>query len=215
MVPRMNRLLPIVAGVLGLFPLQSAAQSGGMDMAVAQKWSAAKVVKYRVEGVLKGRESVVRNDRGARGDVVDRVTVEFSWDTKTRRIIEPVTVTDAKSEVGNLKSDGTNCGPPQLKGDYEHFQTVSHSLLSGDQVLIKGTRIYPAAKVSNYPASCSMRDVSGGKEEEILMVGGAGAEILGMPNVPGGPVTIAADRKSFSMKGTGNWVWTYTPTLVR
>ena len=40
-------------------------------------------------------------------------------------------------------------------------------------------------------------------------------EVLGMPNVPGGPVTIAADRKSFSMKGTGNWVWTYTPTLVR
>ena len=111
-----------------------------------------------------------------------------------------------------LISDATR---RQLKGDYEHFQTASHSLLSGDQVLIKGTRVYPAAKVSNYPASCSMRTVPGGKEEEILMVGGAGAEVLGMPNVPGGPVTISADRKSFSMKGTGNWVWTYTPTLVR
>jgi hypothetical protein len=33
-----------------------------------------------------------------------------------------------------------------------------------------------------------------------------------MPNMPGSPVTISADRKSFSMKGADNWVWTYTPT---
>ena len=211
----MNRLLPVVAGVLGLLPLQSAAQSAAMDMAVVKKWSAAKVVRYRVEGVLKGRESVVRNDRGARGDVVDRVTVEFSWDVKSRRIIEPVTVTDAKSEVGNLKSDGTNCPPPQLKGEYEHFQSVSHSMSSSDQIQIKGTRTYPPGSVSNYPASCSMRAVPGAREEVIVWVAGVAPEALGMPVNPKGPVAVSADRKSFSVKGASNWVWTYTPTLVQ
>jgi len=36
-----------------------------------------------------------------------------------------------------------------------------------------------------------------------------------MPIVPGSPFSLSADRKSFSAKGAGNWVWTCTPTLVR
>ena len=209
----MRRLLRIVATLSSL----PALQSGGadMDMAVVQKWESAKVVKYRVEGVHNGREAVVYGDYEGKADVIDRITLEFSWDTRKRKIIEPVTVTDAKSELANIKSDGTNCPPPQLKGEYEHFQSVSHSMVSGDQVQVKGTRTYPPASVSNYPASCSMRAIPGKKEEALLWVGGVGPEVLGMPNMPGGPVTISADRKSFSMKGAGNWVWTFTPTLVQ
>lgn len=206
----MSNLLPIAASIVGVLTAQA-----GMDMAVAQKWAAAQVVKYRVEGVHRARAAVVYGDYEGKADVVDRVTVEFSWDARKRKIIGPVTVTDAKSELSNIKSDGTNCPPPQLKGEYEHFQSVSTSMVSGDQVQIKGTRTYPPASVSNYPASCSMRAIPGGKEEALLWVGGAGPEALGMPNMAGSPVTIAADRKSFSMKGAGNWVWTYTPTLVR
>ena len=122
---------------------------------------------------------------------------------------------DGKSELSNIKSDGTNCPPPQLKGEYEHFQSVSTSMISGDQIQIKGTRIYPPASVSNYPGSCSMRAIPGGKEEALLWVTGAGPEALGMPIMPGSPISVAADRKSFSAKGAGNWVWTYTPTLLQ
>jgi hypothetical protein len=207
----MRILLRIVAALAGCLALQAGAQ----DMAVAQKWSAAKIVKYRVEGVHNGREAVVFGDYEGKADVIDRITVEFSWDARKRSIIEPVTVTDGKSELGNLKSDGTNCPPPQLKGGYEHFQAVSHSMSSRDQVQIKGTRVYPPASVSNYPGSCSMRAIPGGKEEAHLWVAGMGPEVLAMPNMPGSPVAISADRKSFSMKGAGNWVWTYTPTLVQ
>lgn len=211
----MNRLLVVVASLAGLLPLQSAGQYGGMDMAVAQKWAAAKVVKYRVEGVHKARASVVYGDYGGKADVTDRMTVEFSWDTQTRKIIGPVTVKDGKSELGNIKSDGTNCPPPQLKGEYEHFQSVSNSMMSGDQIRIKGVRTFPPASVSNYPASCSMRSIPGGKEEVLQFVGGADPQGLAMPIVPGGPIAVAADRKSFSIKGAENWVWTYTPTLLK
>ena len=192
-----------------------AAQSGGMDMAVAQKWASAKVVKYRVEGVHSGREAVVYGDYEGKADVMDRITVEFSWDTKKRKIIGPVTVIDGKSELHNIKSDGTNCPPPQLKGQYEHFQSVSNSMISGDQIQINGTRTYPPASVSNYPGGCSMRTIPGGKEEVLLWVAGAAPEALGMPIMPGGPISVATDRKSFSVKGAGNWVWTYTPTLLQ
>ncbi|MBP1777076.1 MAG: hypothetical protein H6Q86_3086, partial [candidate division NC10 bacterium] len=150
-----------------------------------------------------------------KADVIDRITVEFSWDAKKRKIIGPATITDGKSELSNLKSDGTNCPPPQLKGGYEHFQSVSSSMISGDQIQIKGIRTYPPASVSNYPGSCSMRAIPGGKEEVLLWVSGAAPEALGMPIMPGSAIVVSADRKSFSAKGADNWVWTYTPTLVQ
>ncbi len=207
----MINLLSSIASLVSLLALQA----GGMDMAVAQKWAAAKVVKYRVEGVHNGREAVVYGDYEGKADVIDRITVEFTWDVKKSKIVGPVTVTDGKTELKNIKSDGTNCPPPQLKGEYEHFQSVSNSMVSAEQIQIKGTRTYPAAMVSNYPGSCSMRAIPGGKEEALLWVAGVGPEALGMPIMPGGPISVAADRKSFSIKGASNWVWTYTPTLVQ
>lgn len=206
----MNKLLPVAAALAALLPLDGRAQ----DMAVAQKWAGAKVVRYRVEGVHKGRVPVVLGDYEGKADVTDRVTVEFTWDAKKRKVVGAVTLADGKTEVGNLKSDGTNCPPPTLKAPYEHFQSVSSSVL-GDLIQIKGTRTYPAASVSNYPGSCSMRAIPGGKQEAVLHLGaGVAPEVLAMPNMSGSPVTIAADRKSFTMKGAENWMWTYTPTLV-
>ena len=123
---------------------------GGMDMAVAEKWGKAKVVKYRVEGVHKARTNVVFGDYEGKGDVTDRLTLEFTWDVKKRKVLGQVTVVDGKTEVSNLKSDGTNCGPPQLKGEYEHFQSVSNSA-AGEQMEIKGTRTYPAARSPTTP----------------------------------------------------------------
>lgn len=206
----MKNRFAALAAVGAALALPSQAQ----DMAVMQKWATAKVVKYRVEGVHNARAQVVMGDYEGKADVLDRVVVEFAWDVQKRRIIEPVTVTDGKSELKNIKSDGTNCPPPQLKGDYEHFVSASHKLISPDQLQLTGSRTYPAASVSNYPASCSMRGIGGGKQPVTLFMAGVGPETLGMPNMKGGPVTIAADRKSFSVKGAENWVWTYTPTLA-
>jgi hypothetical protein len=206
----MKRLHAVIAALLAL---PSAAAD--MDMAVAQKWSSAKVVKYRVEGLHKARVPVVFGDYEGKADVTDRITVEFNWDVTKRKVVGPVTVTDGKTELANIKSDGTNCPPPQLKGEYEHFQTVSHSMTSGDQVQIKGTRTYPAASVSNYPGSCSMRAIPGKKEDATLYIGGAEPAVLGMPIMAAGPLRVAADRKSFTMMGAENWMWTFTPTLVQ
>ena len=146
--------------------------------------------------------------------MVDLVVVECGWDVARRKVVGPVTVTDSKSELSNIKSDGTNCPPPQLAGDYEHFSTVSHSMTAAEQIQITGTRTYPAAKVSNYPASCSMRSIGGSKQQALLWVAPVAPEALGMPVMPNGPIAVAPDRKSFSVKAADNWVWTYTPTLV-
>jgi len=212
MVPPMKKSRPCVALVAGLL---AALPSAAQDMALAQKWQSAKLVKYRVEGVHKARASVVYGDYEGKADVLDRVDLEFTWDAKKRAVVGAVAVTDAKTQLANVKSDKTNCPPPQLKGDYEHFQAVSHSLSSPEQIQIVGTRTYPAASVSNYPASCSMRAIPGGKQAVTLHVPGMPPEVLAMPMPPGGPISISADRKSFSVQGAENWVWTFTPTIVQ
>ena len=59
----MGKLLPIAAAPAEFLAPQAGAQGmGGMDLAVAQKWAAAKVVRYRAEGVRNGRESDVFGD---------------------------------------------------------------------------------------------------------------------------------------------------------
>jgi len=146
----MHKVLAIVATLLGVSTL--GAQT--FDMAAAEKWSAARVVKYRVEGVHRARVPVVFGDYEGKADVTDRIALEFTWDVGAAKVVGAVTRLDGKSEVINIKSDGTNCPPPQLNGPYEHFQSALGSM-DGDLIEAKGVRTYPAANVSNYPGGCS------------------------------------------------------------
>jgi hypothetical protein len=194
----------------------AALHAGAVDMAAMQKWSNVKVVRYRIEGEHNARVSVVFGDYEGKADVIDHLTVEFTWDLSNNKFVGPVTVKDGKTTLKNLKSDGTNCPPPTLNGEYEHFQSVSNSLLGNDLIEIKGVRVYPAASVSNYPGGCSMRPIPGAREDVVVHVGPADPRILGMPEMAqGGPVSVSSDAKSFSMKGAENWTWTFTPTIVQ
>ena len=187
----------------------------GFDMAVAKKWEDAKVIRYHVVGVHQARTAVVFGDYEGKADVTDRITVEFVWDKKTSKILGDVKVTDGKSETKNIKSDGTNCPPPTLKGEYEHFQYVRQSIGPGGQIQLSGVRSYPAANVSQYPASCSMKPIAAGKEDKMLTLGPADPAGMAMTMPAGSPMSVSADKKSFSIKGAEQWVWTFTPSVVR
>ncbi len=186
-----------------------------VDMAVMQKWEAAKVIRFHVVGVHQARTNVVLGDFEGKADVKDTLTLDFVWDKSARKIVGAVTVVDGASEVSNLKSDGTNCPPPVLTGAYEHFKYVKHTVESDGLILMTGVRTFPGAQVSQYPASCSMKPVPGGTEDAMASVGPGDPSILAMPVPKGMPVSVSADRKSFTMPGADNWSWTLTPTLVR
>jgi hypothetical protein len=104
----MNKLFQFALALAALTSLQAGAQ----DMAAMEKWGNAKVVKYRVEGEHSARTSVVHGDYEGKADVIDHLTVEFTWDIRNTRFVGPVTVKDGRSELKNLKSDGTNCPLP-------------------------------------------------------------------------------------------------------
>jgi len=194
----------------------AAVQAGAFDMGAMERWSNAKVVSYRVEGKHTARSTVVHGDYEGKADVIDQVTVEFTWDRTKSRVAGPITVKDGKTELKNLKSDGTNCPPPTLQGEYEHFQSASNAVMQNEQVHIKGVRVFPAAMVSNYPGGCSMRPIPGAKENVTLYVAVVDPGILAMPEMAkDGPISVSSDGKSFSVKGAENWIWTYTPKIVQ
>jgi hypothetical protein len=185
-----------------------------MDMAVMQKWSQAKVIRFQVAGIHKARTGVVFGDYEGKADVTDRMTVEYLFDNKTRKVVGEPKIVDFPSETANIKADGTNCPPPQLKGAYEHFKMVKSAVM-GTQIQVTGNRIFPAASVSQYPASCGMKSVPGGTVEKFLFVTIMDARLLGMPIQTGNKnMAVAADRKSFTVAGAENWSWTYTPSVV-
>jgi len=72
---------------------------------------------------------------------------------------------------------GTFSGHPML----EHFKYVKYTVASDSLITMTGVRTFPAASVSNYPASCSMRTVPGGTEEKMVSVGPGEPTILAMP----------------------------------
>ena len=193
-----------------------AAAQMNIDMAVMQKWEAAKVIRYHAVGVYQGRTNVVFGDHEGQADVRDTLTLDFVWDKTTHKMVGPVTIVDGKSEVSNLKSDGTNCPPPTLMGEYEHFKYVKHTVESDGLIMLTGVRTFPGANVSNYPASCSMRAIAGGTEDGQLVSTAPGDPgVLAMPMPKGSPISVSADRKSFTMPGAKNWTFTLTPTVVR
>jgi hypothetical protein len=205
----------MIRAILLLSAATLSAQIPGMDMAVMQKWSKAKVIRFQVSGVHKSRSGVVFGDHEGKADIVDKLIVEYTWDNKKGQIQGEPKIIDVNSETMNVKADGTNCPPPTLKGAYEHFKMQKYSVSGGRQLQITGSKIYPAASVSQYPASCSMKAVPGGTVEQNLFLTLMDASMLGMP-IPAGnkSMSVAADRKSFTLNGADNWSWTYTPNVV-
>ncbi len=84
---------------------------------------------------------------------------------------------------------------------------------SGGQVLLTGVRIYPPAHVSQYPASCKQRAIPGGKEDAMLSLGPGDPAVLAMSVPKGSPITVSADRKTFTMVGGTDWLFTFTPSI--
>jgi hypothetical protein len=128
------------------------AQIPGMDMAVMQKWSRAKVIRFQVEGVHKARTGVVFGDYEGKADVTDRMTVEYVFNNKTGKIVGEPKIVDFPSETVNIKADGTNCPPPQLKGAYEHFKMVKSAVM-GTQIQTGNKNMAVAADRQSFMAA--------------------------------------------------------------
>jgi hypothetical protein len=186
-----------------------------IDMAAMAKWQNAKVVHYRIVMTFDGAEPIP----GAQGygdvKVKDGLTVDLDWDVRSDAVVGTPTYTNTASTVsGTTPGAATTCAPPTLSGPYEHFEASSIGPHPSG-IELKGVRRVPAAMVpTQWPSSCTPQSVPAKQEAVSEVVAVMSPMMLVMPSGANPNMSVAADRKSFTIKNKG-WSWTYTPTLVK
>jgi hypothetical protein len=206
----------IAAGVVADSGILAAGQQ--FDMAAAQKWGAAKVVRYQVSGVFKGATTITpgQNAQYAHATVGDAVTVRVDYDIRQNAIVGTPAVTNSKSSVSNLSGGSmVKCPPPVPQGDFELLDVAKVVAGPGNTVELQGTRVYPSIGLSSgWPHTCAHQTVPGKTEPVTTVLPLPSPVMLALPTNADPKFAISTDRKSFSLK-VGDWTWTYTPTLVQ
>jgi hypothetical protein len=185
-----------------------------LDMPAVAKWSAARVVRYQITGTYQGTTPIAPRAAYGALEVTDRVTVELDWDIRANAVLGTARFTNAPSVVARTTPGKADCPPPTIEGTYEHFE-VTAAVAHPAGLELKGTRSYPGADIpSQWPASCTTKRTAATREDVTEIVAIPSPMLLVTPAGANPNLTVAADRRSFTMKGQA-WSWTYTPTLVK
>ena len=205
-----KRLLTIATVILvNITVLSSHPQAQDMD--AMMKWSRADVIKYHNVGVYSAKTDVIAGIDIGYADVTDRVVIDLTWKLSEGKLVGTPAITNEKSVLKNLTNAEPKCNPPVLRGEYEHFTLLSIKPGPAGDYLMQVQQVYPPATVIQV-CSGAPKQVAGETETESREFGVASPMILAMP-APGGNITIAPDKKSFSVKDNKGWTWTYTPSL--
>ena len=203
------RGLVLSRACLAMVVLPAGAQQ--MDMQAMQRWSAAKVIYYAVEGVHSGPASVTATMGGV-ADVVDRVSLTFEWSLAEAKLLKVTSLKNYPSEVNNLRDREPKCVPPALKGPLELATVLEVVNGLGGALDFKIERSYPAAEVAQFctgrksiPAEKKISMQSMAVPSPVLMAMGAPANAQ---------VSYSPDKKSIIVKN-GDWTWTYTPSVTQ
>lgn len=206
----------LIAAALAASTVSALAQQG-VDMAAVQRWSNAKVVRYHVEGVHQGWESIAPGQNASnQGDVADRLTIDFEWDLRQNKLVGTPTFVNTKATVGALRNSAKECPAPKLRGEYEHLTVTGVTAASGQpRVELNGTRVYPDVDVADqWPASRALHPFPGKTDTALEYLPVPNPMLLAVRGANQPNLAVGPDGKTFIAK-VNNWTWTYTPSLVQ
>jgi hypothetical protein len=207
------------AGMRSIYAVVGAVLAGAVptaqfDMAAIQKWNAARIVHYEVTGVYRATVRVAKLTVDADAEAQDRVTLSFDCDLRGSKPVSPIKFTNTATTLSKVSSGKAQCPPPALKGAYEHFDVVSVAENPAG-IEMKGTRSFPASDVSpEWPTTCATKPSPAAQAQASEIMAVVSPMMLVMPSGANPNMTVAADKKSYTVKAAGGWSWTYTPTVV-
>jgi hypothetical protein len=210
----MTRRTLVVAAALAAAPLALApVHAQSVDVSAIAKWTAAKVVRYRMVGVYEGPAVIAYREPAGSATVTDRVEIELDWDLRANAIVGEPTITNAATEVRELRNVHSSCPAPVPSGPYDHLELKTVTA-SGGGLELKGTRSFPSVRVV---AGCQgvqePRTVQPWEQEVVDRMLVPSPLMLAAPAGSDRNLTLSADKASFTIKG-GAWTWTYTPALI-
>ena len=205
-----RRRLVIAAASLAATAIAHAQQP---DADAIARWTAAKVVHYKMAGVYDAPAVIAYREPSGQATVTDRVEIELDWDLKASAIVGEPKIVNAASEVRELRNIHASCPPPTPDGPYDHFDVKTIAASRG-ALELKGIRSFPSIRVvTGCQGVQEPRTIRPWEQEVVERMVVPSPLMLAAPahSVPN--VTVSADMTSFTIK-SGAWTWTYTPTLV-
>lgn len=189
----------------------SAGHAQQMDMALAQKWGAADLIRYHIVGVYQARTSIA-SDGSGQADITDGLVVDLTWKLSESKPVGTPTFQNVKTVVKNVADREPSCLPPVLKGDYEHYDVLSirEDNAGGLELQVKTT--WPVVEVVQF-CSGKYKAVPGKTETVPEPFGVVSPVAFAMPLPDSDTLRISPDKKSLITKKNG-WTWTLTPTIV-
>ena len=104
-----RRTLATAAACLAI---ATAARAQQADASAIARWTAAKVVHYRMVGVYDGPAVIAYREPAGQATVTDRVEIELDWDLKAGAIVGEPTIVNAAAEVRELRNTHASCPAP-------------------------------------------------------------------------------------------------------
>lgn len=208
----MLRCMLVLAAALAGAPVALARAQSAEGSAIA-KWTAAKVVHYRMAGVYEGPAIIAYREPAGQATVTDRVEIELDWDLEASTIAGQPTIVNTATEVRELRNTHASCPAPSPNGPYDHLDVKRVTAL-GAALELHGTRSFPSIRVV---AGCQgvqePRTVPPWEQEVVERMVVPSPLMLAAPAGSDANLTVSADKASFTIK-SGAWTWTYTPTVV-
>jgi len=111
-MPRSNRVRAELALLLGAVGTLVAQPAAGQDFDAQLKWTAAKVVHYRIVGDFTGRMMIMQGKYTLQSaEITDHLEVELDWDNQEMVILGTPVVRNAPTKFA---AGDTGGGPPGL-----------------------------------------------------------------------------------------------------
>ena len=208
----MFRRTILVAATFAVAPV-TLAHAQAVDASAIGRWTAAKVVHYRMVGVYDGPAVIAYREPAGQATVSDRVEIELDWDLKANAIVGEPRITNTAAEVRELRNTHPSCPAPTPDGAYEHLdlKTVSSA---GGSLELKGIRRFPSVRVvSGCQGVQDPRTIQPWEQDVAERMVVPSPLMLAAPPGSDPNLTVSADKASFTIK-SGAWTWTYTPTIV-
>ncbi len=210
--------LSLLLATVGVLVAQPAA---GQDLDAMTKWTAAKVVHYKIIGDFAGKVVILHGEHTLRnGMVTDHVEFEFDWDNQEMTLLGTPVMRNAPTKLGAIDpSPIEGCPPPRIAKAPE-FATVTQ--VKAMSVLLQiefnqqsgeGALPWISERASSKCGDLWDPSTSASLTQTVELQLPHGM-MLAMPPEQSG-YDLSKDAKSLLPKPENGWSWVITPSIVR
>ena len=207
--------------LVALVALFSPHRATSQDLDAQLKWTAAKVVHYRIAGDFSGKMRILGGEHTIRNaEVSDHIEFEFDWDNQEMTLLGTPVLRNFPTKLGAINPAPIEGCPPVRIDKPAEFASVTRVTAMSVLVKIEFTQLSAEGALPWAP------EHGGGKCGDLWDSSASGSAtqtvdlqlphgmFLAMPKEQSG-YDISKDGKSLIPRPENGWAWVITPIIVK